>query len=257
MTLREPESADLPTLTGLMRTRVLRPAGEGTFPGLVLWSEIFQITGPIHRTAALLAGHGFVVAVPEVFHDLEAPGTVLPYDAPGAERGNAHKVARSLAAYDSDAAAAVHFLKQHPACSGKIGTVGICLGGHLATRTALLPDVSAAVCCYPTDIHQGTLGLGLADDTLRRLGEIRAELLFLWGRQDPHIPQAGRRLIHQTLSDLGLQFTWHEFNAQHAFLRDEGPRYDPELALLSWQLILAMLRRSLQSGSAQPTLPTL
>lgn len=247
MTLREPESADLPTLTGPMRIQVLRPAGEGRFPGLVLWSEIFQITAPIHRTAALLAGHGFVVAVPEVFHDLEAPGAVLPYDAAGAERGNAHKVARRLAAYDSDAAAAVRFLQQHPACTGKIGTVGICLGGHLAARTALRPDVSAAVCCYPTDIHQGTLGQGLADDTLSRLGEIRAEMLFLWGRQDPHIPPAGRRLIHQTLTNQAVSFTWHEFNAQHAFLRDEGPRYDPELALLSWQLILAMLRRCLST----------
>lgn len=246
MTLREHECTDLPTLTGPMRTHVIRPAAEGRFPGIVLWSEIFQVTGPIRRTAALLAGHGYLVAVPEVYHELEDPGTVLAYDAAGAERGNAHKVARTLAAYDSDAAAAVGYLKKHPACTGKIGTVGICLGGHLATRTALLPEVSAGVCCYPTDIHQGSLGLGMTDDTLARLGEIKAEMLFLWGRQDPHIPCAGRRLIYDNLTDSGVNFTWHEVNGQHAFLRDEGPRYDPELALLAWNLILAMLRRRLQ-----------
>jgi carboxymethylenebutenolidase len=246
MTLRDHETADLPTLTGPMRTHVIRPAAEGRFPGIVLWSEIFQVTGPISRTAALLAGHGFIVAVPEVYHDLEAPGTVLAYDAAGAERGNAHKITRELAAYDSDAAAAVSWLKSHPACTGKIGTVGICLGGHLATRTALLPDVSAGVCCYPTDIHQGSLGKGMADDTLRRLGRIKAEMCYIWGRQDPHIPTAGRRLIHDTLTETGVHFTWHEFNAQHAFLRDEGPRYDPELALTAWHLIIAMLRRCLQ-----------
>jgi carboxymethylenebutenolidase len=245
MTLHEPEHTDLPTLTGPMRTHVIRPAGPGRFPGIVLWSEIFQVTGPIRRTAALLAGHGFVVAIPEVYHDLEAPGTVLAYDTPGAERGNAHKIAREIASYDSDAAAAVAFLKSHPACTGKIGTVGICLGGHLATRTALHPDVSAGVCCYPTDIHQGTLGKGMADDTLSRLKEIKAEMCYIWGRQDPHIPREGRRLIYDTLTDSGVFFTWHEFNGQHAFLRDEGPRYDPELALLTWNLVISLLRRTL------------
>ena len=247
MTLREHEFTSLDTSTGPMGTHVLRPAAEGRFPGIVLWSEIFQVTGPIRRTAAFLAGHGFVVAVPEVYHDLEEPGTVLAYDTAGADRGNAHKVARSLAAYDSDAAAAVTYLKHHPACNDRIGTVGICLGGHLATRTALLPDVSAGVCCYPTDIHQGSLGKGMADDTLSRLGGIKGEMLYLWGRQDPHIPREGRRLIQDTLTDAGVNYTWHEVNGQHAFLRDEGPRYDPELALLSWNLILAMLRRCLHA----------
>ena len=168
---------------------------------------------------------------------------MFAYDPAGADRGNAHKVARTLAVFDSDSAAAVDYLIPHPACTGKIGTVGICLGGHLATRTALLPGVSAGVCCYPTDIHQGSLGAGLADDTLRRLGEIKAEMLYLWGRQDPHIPREGRRLIYDALTDNGVNFTWHELNGQHAFLRDEGPRYDPELALLARNLILATLRR--------------
>ena len=246
MILREHEFTDLPTLTGPMRTHVIRPAAEGRFPGIVLWSEIFQVTGPIRRTAALLAGHGFVVAVPEVYHELEEPGSVLPYDTAGADRGNAHKTARELAAYDSDAAAAVAFLQGHPACTGQIGTVGICLGGHLATRTALLPGVTAGVCCYPTDIHQGSLGKGMADDTLGRLAGLKAEMLYIWGRQDPHIPREGRRLIYDTLTDGRVKFTWHEFNGQHAFLRDEGPRYDPELAGLTWTLVTTMLSRCLQ-----------
>jgi carboxymethylenebutenolidase len=85
----------------------------------------------------------------------------------------------------------------------------------------------------------------MADDTLSRLGGIKAEMLYVWGRQDPHIPREGRRLIYDTLTDTGVNFTWHEFNGQHAFLRDEGPRYDPELAGLTWNLILSMLHRCL------------
>lgn len=37
------------------------------------------MTGPIRRTAAMIAGHGYVVAVPEVYHELEATGAVLDY----------------------------------------------------------------------------------------------------------------------------------------------------------------------------------
>src|SRR5438445_97530 len=74
------ETADLATPGGPMRTYVYRPVAPGRYPGLLLFSEIFQRTGPIKRVAALLAGHGFVVAVPEIFHELEPPGTELAYD---------------------------------------------------------------------------------------------------------------------------------------------------------------------------------
>src|SRR4029079_16017700 len=58
MTIKE-ETVELQTPAGPMRTYIFRPAAEGKYPGLVLFSEIFQVTGPIRRTAALLAGHGF------------------------------------------------------------------------------------------------------------------------------------------------------------------------------------------------------
>src|SRR5206468_8770605 len=117
-----------------MRTYVYRPVAPGRYPGLLLFSEIFQRTGPIKRVAALLAGHGFVVAVPEIYHELEPPGTVLSYDTAGAERGNAHKVSRPVGAYDDDARAALALLAAHQRCDGHLGAMGICIGSHLAFR---------------------------------------------------------------------------------------------------------------------------
>ena len=114
MILQSDEVADLTTPTGPMRTYIFRPVAAGRYPGVVLFSEIFQVTAPIRRTAALLAGHGFVVAVPEVYHELEAAGTVLPYDTAGADRGNAHKTTKELGSYDADARAALDFLKSPP-----------------------------------------------------------------------------------------------------------------------------------------------
>src|SRR6201993_1685579 len=143
MTIKDDEVIDLATPTGSMRTYVLRPVADGQYPGLVMFSEIFQVTGPIRRTASMLAGHGFVVAVPEIFHELETPGTVLPYDQAGADRGNADKFGKELASYDADARVALNYLKSHPQSTGRLGIMGFCIGGHLAFRAAMNPEVLA------------------------------------------------------------------------------------------------------------------
>ena len=252
MTLQDTVPVDLPTPSGPMRTYLFRPAAPGRYPGILLYSEIFQVTAPIRRTAALLAGHGFIVAVPEIYHEFEPAGTVLAYDQAGADRGNTLKTTKPLAAYDADARAVLAFLATYEPCTGQLGVLGICIGGHLAFRAAMNPSVLAATCFYATDIHKRGLGQGLNDDSLDRIPEIRGELLMIWGRQDPHVPLEGRVKVQAALNAAGTHFTWHEFNGAHAFLRDEGYRYDPELALQSYALALALFRRKLHEGDQRP-----
>jgi carboxymethylenebutenolidase len=249
MVVRE-EVADIPTPTGVMRTYILRPVADGCYPGVILYSEIFQVTAPVRRMAAMLAGNGYVVAVPEVYHELEPAGTVLAYDQAGADRGNAHKYGKAVSAFDSDARAALDHLRSLSHCSGRLAAMGICLGGHLAFRAAMNPDVLAAACFYATDIHSHSLGKDKHDDSLVRAGNIKGELLHIWGCQDPHVPLEGRNVIKARLEECGVRFTWHEFNAAHAFMRDEGPRYDPALALICWSLVLELFHRCLATGTS-------
>ena len=241
------EHADLPTPRGPMRTHIFRPVAEGQYPGIILYSEIYQVTDPIRRAAEFLAGHGFLVVAPEVYHEFEEPGTVFEYDKPGTDRGNALKIAKEIDSFDDDAASLVKFLKNHGACSGKIGALGICLGGHLSFRACVTEsEISAGVCFYGTDLPQRSLGKGQADGTLDRAAEIKAEMLMAWGRQDPHISREGRREIYDAMTDAELAFEWHEFNGQHAFMRDIGHRHDPEIAAQVWQLSLAHFTRILK-----------
>ncbi|MBB3348224.1 dienelactone hydrolase family protein [Sphingomonas sp. BK069] len=230
---------------GTMRTHLFRPAIDGRFPGVLFFSEIYQVTAPIRRLATLLAGNGYVVSVPEVYHEYEPAGTVLAYDQPGTDRGNALKFTKPVAQYDADSRAALTALAAHPACDGRLATFGVCLGGHLAYRAALDRRVGAAACFYATDIHSGTLGEGRADDSLARMDALEAETMFVWGRQDPHVPFAGREAIRGRLEEVGARYEWHEVNAPHAFLRDEGPRYDPALFRQSVAWTLALYRRAL------------
>jgi carboxymethylenebutenolidase len=248
MIIREDEVVTLATPYGPMRMVVLRPVAPGKYPGVVFYSEIFQITGPIRRTAAMLAGHGYIVAVPEVYHEFEPAGTVLAYDQAGADRGNALKTTKELASYDSDARAALDHLKSRSDCTGQLGAMGICLGGHLAFRAAMNPDVRATACFYATDIHTGSLAKGMHDDSLERTKDIKGELLMIFGRQDPHVPLAGRMKVLARLNEVEARFTWHEVNGAHAFLRDEGPRYDPELTLQGYGLVFDLFHRRLGFG---------
>jgi carboxymethylenebutenolidase len=247
------EHVELTTPYGPMRTHIVRPAAPGRYPGIIFYSEIFQITAPIRRTAAMLAGHGYIVAMPEIYHEFEPAGTILAYDQAGSDRGNQWKTTKELASYDADSKAVLDHLETRPDCTGKLGSMGICIGGHLAFRAAMDPRVLATACFYATDIHKGSLGKGEADDSLERAKDIQGELLMMWGRQDPHIPTEGRMKVLQRLNELGKKLSWHEVNGAHAFMRDEGLRYDPELAYSLYGLVFDLFHRKLAEGDQTAT----
>src|SRR5580698_10583071 len=241
------EYVTLDPATGPMRTHIVRPAAPGRYPGIVFYSEIFQITAPIRRTAAMLAGHGYIVAMPEIYHESEPAGTILAYDQAGSDRGNFLKTDKPVSAYDADTRAVLDHLASRPDCTGQLGAMGICMGGHLAFRAAMNPNVIATACFYATDIHKGSLGKG-GDDSLQRAKNIHGELLMIWGRQDPHIPLEGRMAVLARLNELEKKFSWHEVNGAHAFMRDEGLRYDPELTHSLYGLVFDFFHPKLGEG---------
>jgi carboxymethylenebutenolidase len=249
MIVADTEFVDLSTPTGPMRTHIVRPAGPGRYPGILVYSEIFQVTAPVHRMAVMLAGQGYVVAVPEIYHEFEPLGTVLKYDQAGSDRGNELKTTKELKAYDDDARAVLAHLATRPDCTGRLGVMGICIGGHLAFRAGMNPEVLGTVCFYATDIHSGSLGKGKADDSMARAGDIKGQLMMVWGRQDPHIPTEGRMKVLERLNEVGAKLSWHEVNGAHAFMRDEGVRYDPELTRSMQGLAFDFFHRTLAVGA--------
>ena len=249
MIVADTEYVDLSTPDGPMRTHIVRPAGPGRYPGILVYSEIFQVTAPVHRMAVMLAGQGYVVAVPEIYHEFEPLGTVLKYDQAGSDRGNELKTTKELKAYDDDARAVLAHLATRSDCTGRLGVMGICIGGHLAFRAGMNPEVLGTVCFYATDIHSGSLGKGKADDSMARAGDIKGQLMMVWGRQDPHIPTEGRMKVLERLNEVGAKLSWHEVNGAHAFMRDEGVRYDPELTRSMQGLAFDFFHRTLAVGA--------
>jgi dienelactone hydrolase len=56
------------------------------------------------------------------------------------------QISKPVTGYDADAKTVVQWLMSHPQCNGRIGTVGVCLGGHLAYRCAFEKEVIAGMC---------------------------------------------------------------------------------------------------------------
>jgi carboxymethylenebutenolidase len=238
------EYVDVAADGGPMRMLVAAPQAVGKYPGILIYSDIFQLTGPMVRATARLAGYGFVVAAPEIYHRIEPPGSAIPFDDEGRTRGLSDAAKTSVAEFDADCRTALDYLSRHPlAHRDKLGAAGFCIGGHLAFRAALQPDVIATVCFYGTGIHNGKLGEDDDAGSLQRASEIKGELLLIFGAADPHIPEEGREKIRASLADAGTEFSISVYEAEHAFMRDEGPRYDPEATDRAWSEMIEFFRR--------------
>ena len=218
MIIRSDETADIATPSGSMRLHLFRPAVPGKFPGVLLFSEIYQVTDPIRRLAAMVAGQGFLVAVPEVYHEYEAPGTVLHYDKPGTDRGNALKTTKAIAAFDEDAPcraclpAGARGLHRHAGDAGGLPrrpsrlsrgarSLGVG-GGPVSTRPTSMAARSAPVAM--------TACAGWMNSRPRRCS-------CGGGRTRTCRSRAGRR-YGRGWKRWARAYEWHEVNAQHAFL---------------------------------------
>ncbi len=171
--------------------------------------------------------------VPEIYHSHLPAGTVLGTDPEGKTKGNDLKKLTPMSTFDNDCEVLVQALKSHPSCNGRIGAIGFCkdhviqlhfshfpilgIGGHLAFRAALNPNVIASASFYPTDVHSGTLGTEPAD-TINRLNDIKGELIVVVGRQDPHVPKDGRLKLFTALQSSTANYSFHEVNGDHSFM---------------------------------------
>ena len=118
------------------------------------------------------------------------------------------------------------------------------------------PEVLRRLFRAGADAFRVNLSHGEHEDHAKTIAAIRAlEKEFNWpiavlcDLQGPKLRVGtfaeGRAVIYQTLDAAEVKFTWHEFNAAHAFLRDEGLRYDPELARQALGLTVDFFRRCL------------
>jgi carboxymethylenebutenolidase len=237
------ETVDLPREGGVMRTFVARPDDDRRYPALAFYSDIFQMTESTQRMAVRFASYGFVVAAPEIYWRFEPPGTAIAFDDPGRDRGMADAKRMRVRDFDDDIAALLAFLAGREGVMAEaVGAVGFCLGGHVAFRAAFAPAVKATACFYPTGLHDGELAGDADAGSLALAARIRGFLLIVFGTADPHTDAAGRAVVAAGLASTSVRQRIALYDAAHAFMRDVGARWDPQLTDEAFAEACAMFR---------------
>jgi carboxymethylenebutenolidase len=224
----------VPALDCEIRTKVISPIGAGPWPGVLLYTDIFQLTESTLRTARRLAAEGYVVFVPEIYPRGPLAGVALEFDDAGKQAGLDGAAATTTVQFDADLVAVLDYMEQRADVTTLLAT-GFCIGGHLAFRAAFDPRVESTVCFYPTGLHNGALGADADAGSLARAADIHGRLMIVFGALDPHVPADARVQIVAALYAAGHDdLELHVYaSGEHAFMRDIGARHDPKLTDLA------------------------
>lgn len=220
-----------------------RPEGDGPWPGVVVVHEVFGVDDQTRRHAERLAAAGYLTLAVDLF------------SAGGARRclvSTMRAMSRGTGRAFADIETGRQWLLASPDCSGRVGTIGFCMGGGFALLTAGSGFDAASVNYgrLPEDLDAAVAGA--------------CPVVGSYGGADRTLSGAADRL-ERALTAAGVDHDVHEYpGAGHAFLNDAevGPRVlrpltrvagmgpDPEAAADAWRRIEAFFAAHLQSAPA-------
>ena len=220
-----------------------RPRESGRYPGVILIHDIFGVSDHARDVARRFANVGFVTLVPDCFAriDLGTDETQV--------RSRAGQLDDRLTVRDLEGAAAL--LRGLAYSSGKIGTVGFCMGGRSALLFASSSDkVDATIDCW---------GGGISSDSpitpqhpvpvVELVKNLRRPVYAVFGADDENPSPAHAAQLRAYLEredKLGLVTMETFANAGHAFFADARPeRYREKAAFELWPKMVSFFKTHL------------
>src|SRR6202000_30954 len=163
----------------------LASPGSDRGPGIVVIQEIFGINKVMRDIADGLASRGFYALVPDLFWRIR-PGIELT-DQSEADWKEAFGLFQKFDVDKGmdDVQSAINTLRAHKGVTGKVGTLGYCLGGKLAYLSATRTDSDAAV---------GFYGIGI-ENLVGEAGNIKNPLLLHIAEGDEYVPPPAQEQI--------------------------------------------------------------
>jgi len=199
-------------------------------PGLILIPEIFGINNSMRNIADHFAKQGFLVFAPDIFWRLK-PNVDLGYEGADLEEAYEYYHRFDVKTGVADLGAAAKSLRSHPSCTGKIATLGFCLGGKLSFLTAAHYPVDAAVAFY---------GGGIAEH-LNEANNIKCPLLMHFGEDDEMIPEDQVDSIKAAFADRRNVEIFVYPGVGHAFYNHDRKSYNAAAAHLADERTLQFL----------------
>jgi carboxymethylenebutenolidase len=244
----------VPTPNGKMQTYLVRPAGEGPYPGVLLYHNIRGLTDDLRWCARRIAEAGYYCAAPDLYYRL---GEKIILDT---ETSDADAVAIKKTAYASvlrpfqamdDTAALIEFMSSDLAVApGPMGAVGHCMGGYFAPLAAgRFPDrIRGAASINPIQLMNDA-----PDNPRRFMDQMQGELYFGFAELDKSTPLPMVQEYTQLLRDL-CKADWRaeiHVGQKHGFAVPGRPGiWSKPGAELVFARTFAMFDRQLRGGSS-------
>lgn len=185
-------------------------------PGVIVIQEIFGVNAVVRAICDAHATRGRYALAPDLFWRLE-PGIQLT-DQTQEEWGKALAYMQRFDVDNGiiDIQTSIAHLRKVPGCTGKVGTVGYCLGGQLAFLAGTRTDADANVGYYGVNLQ----------NRLNEAVKIKKPLMLHIAGKDAYQPPEARAQILAALKGNPLA-TIHVYpEMDHAFAREGGQHYD-------------------------------
>lgn len=218
---------------------IFRPPGTGPAPGILYLHEIYGLIEAYREDARELARRGYLVWLPDLYGQAGARAYCLRALVRAAGRNNsaANPLYREVSALLGQ-------LRQDPACSGRLGMIGMCLTGGFVIQAAMRDAVEAPVIFHHS---LGLQGAGIPLEEEAQLQQVQ-RLQGHWSRVDPFCPRRRRERLGQLL---GERLETHLYNIPHGF---RSLSRQTRSATLAWQRSLDFFDQHL-GGSPPPPPP--
>ena len=209
----------------------LPPTGTG--PGIVLIQEIFGVNAHIRAVADQYALDGYVVLAPDLFWRMET-GVNLGYDEPAFKAAMGYMQKMDFALAFQDLGSTVAALKALPECTGKVASLGYCMGGLLSYQCAANAGVDAAICYYP----------GSIENHLDQVAKVRCPILMHFAEKDHYISADAVKAVQSAFKEARNAVIEVYPGVDHGFNCWERPAYDQKTSSLAHGLSLSFLAKA-------------
>jgi len=238
---------------------ILYAPGNGSYPGLLFYTDIFGVRPANQGMAQRIAEQGYAVMMPNVFYRYGKP----PFTNANFKWGepDSMKIIQGLfsaltgAMMERDAPCYVEALLQRKEVSGsgasagagatnkKIAVVGYCFTGAMALRTAAaVPGKVAAAASF----HGGHLVTEAPDSPHSRVPRVKGELYFGHAVQDQSMPPDTIEKLNDTLKAWGGRYGSEVYEgALHGWTVPGRDVYNEKQAERAHAKLLDLLKRNL------------
>ncbi len=200
-----------------MPAYVATPSRPPPWPGVVVVHDAFGMSELLRRHADWLASEGYLAVAPDLFRTKSKIACV---------RAAFRDALAGQGPTFDDIEAARSWLAAQPGCSGRLGTIGFCLGGGFALLLAKDRGFAAAAPNYgrlPKDAEAFLDGA--------------CPIVASYGGKDSSLRGAAARL-EKILTDKQVPHDVKEYpGAGHSFMDDFGPGDAPRLMVVLMKLM--------------------